>query len=31
MLDDGARARGDEARVLDLAQVVARSLGEPGA
>jgi Fe-S oxidoreductase len=26
MLDDGARARGDETRVLDLAQVVARSL-----
>jgi Fe-S oxidoreductase len=27
MLDDGARARGDETRVLDLAQLVARSLG----
>jgi Fe-S oxidoreductase len=26
MLDDGARARGDDTRVLDLAQVVARSL-----
>jgi Fe-S oxidoreductase len=31
MLDDGARARGEETRVLDVAQVVARSLGEPGA
>jgi Fe-S oxidoreductase len=31
MLDDGARARGQEARVLDVAQVVARSLGDPGA
>jgi Fe-S oxidoreductase len=31
MLDDGARARGDETRVLDLAQVVARSLGDTGA
>ena len=31
MLDDGARTRGEETRVLDLAQVVARSLGEPGA
>jgi Fe-S oxidoreductase len=31
MLDDGARARGDETRVLDLAQVVARSLGGGGA
>ena len=31
MLDDGARARGDDTRVLDLAQVVARSLGDPGA
>jgi Fe-S oxidoreductase len=29
MLDDGARARGDETRVLDLAQVVARSIGAP--
>ncbi|MGH2636216.1 MAG: (Fe-S)-binding protein [Actinomycetota bacterium] len=27
MLDDGARARGDQMRVLDLAQVVSRSLG----
>jgi Fe-S oxidoreductase len=27
MLDDGARARGDDAQVLDVAQVVARSLG----
>jgi Fe-S oxidoreductase len=27
MLDDGAKARGDDRRVLDLAQVVARSLG----
>jgi Fe-S oxidoreductase len=26
MLDDGARARGDETRVLDLAQLMARSL-----
>jgi Fe-S oxidoreductase len=31
MLDDGARTRGSDTRVLDLAQVVARSLGEPGA
>jgi Fe-S oxidoreductase len=31
MLDDGARARGDETRVLDIAQVVARSLGPPPA
>ncbi|HYF11077.1 MAG TPA: (Fe-S)-binding protein [Actinomycetota bacterium] len=31
MLDDGARARGDETRVLDIAQVVARSLGLPPA
>jgi Fe-S oxidoreductase len=31
MLDDGARARGDETRVLDLAQVVARSLDGGGA
>jgi Fe-S oxidoreductase len=29
MLDDGARDRGDETAVLDLAQVVARSLGAP--
>jgi Fe-S oxidoreductase len=28
MLDDGARAKGSEAKVLDIAQVVARSLGE---
>jgi Fe-S oxidoreductase len=28
MLDDGARARGSEAKVLDIAQVVARSIGE---
>ena len=28
MLDDGARARGDETAVLDLAQLVARSLGD---
>ncbi len=27
MLDDGARARGDDVRVLDVAQVVARSIG----
>jgi Fe-S oxidoreductase len=30
MLDDGARARGDDTRVLDLAQVVARSLDGGG-
>ena len=29
MLDDGARARGDETPVLDIAQVVARSIGPP--
>ena len=29
MLDDGARDRGDQTRVLDLAQIVARALGEP--
>lgn len=29
MLDDGARDRGDGTAVLDLAQLVARSLGEP--
>jgi len=29
MLDDGARDRGDETRVLDLAQIVARALGAP--
>jgi Fe-S oxidoreductase len=28
MLDDGARARGDETEVLDVAQILARSLGE---
>ena len=27
MLDDGARARGTETEVLDLAQVLARSIG----
>jgi len=31
MLDDSARIRGEDTRVLDLAQVVARSLGESGA
>ena len=30
MLDDGHRARGDEVRVLDVAQVLERSLGEAG-
>jgi Fe-S oxidoreductase len=30
MLDDGARARGENAAVLDLAQVLARSVGDPG-
>jgi Fe-S oxidoreductase len=30
MLDDGARARGDESRVLDLAQLVERSVGPLG-
>jgi Fe-S oxidoreductase len=29
MLDDGARARGDETQVLDVAQVVRRSIGDP--
>ncbi|MGZ8611946.1 MAG: hypothetical protein ACXWX0_06710, partial [Actinomycetota bacterium] len=30
MLDDGARARGDDTRVLDIAQLLGRSLaGEP--
>lgn len=29
MLEDGARARGDEVEVLDVAQVVRRSLAEP--
>jgi Fe-S oxidoreductase len=31
MLDDGARARGDELEVLDIAQVVSRSLRGPTA
>jgi Fe-S oxidoreductase len=31
MLDDGARARGDRTQVLDVAQLVARSLAAPGA
>jgi Fe-S oxidoreductase len=31
MLDDGARTRGESTQVLDIAQVVARSLGERGA
>jgi Fe-S oxidoreductase len=31
MLDDGARARGDQTSVLDVAQVIARSLQGPGA
>ena len=30
MLDDGHRARGDEVRVLDVAQVLERSLAEGG-
>jgi Fe-S oxidoreductase len=30
MLDDGARDRGDTTEILDLAQVLARSLGEDG-
>jgi Fe-S oxidoreductase len=30
MLDDGHRARGDGVRVLDVAQVLQRSLGEDG-
>ncbi len=29
MLDDGARDRGDETRVLDVAQIVAQALGAP--
>ena len=29
MLDDGARDRGDETRVLDVAQIVAQALGTP--
>ncbi len=29
MLEDGARDRGDDTRVLDLAQLVARALGDP--
>jgi Fe-S oxidoreductase len=28
MLDDGHRARGDQVQVLDLAQILERSLGE---
>jgi len=31
MLDDGARTRGDDTKILDLAQVVARSVAEPWA
>jgi hypothetical protein len=30
MLDDGARDRGDETAVLDVAQVLSRSLGADG-